>query len=1042
MASAGALAAVQSAGLVFKTGAAFTPGLGLLGFALTAGAGFIDQQFLFPAILGSPQEAARPPRLVELPTMTVGPTAPRIWAIGRLLRVPCHVMFQSDKVRESTPGGSKGGQAGTIRRVFSDAAVFLNDRLTAEMVQLWGSGKLTFWRSRNLAVVLNDAMTVVESGGQLVITASNSLEPDFTDLFAVGSQVRLEDWVITSGTDINVGYWECTAVTGHTASGPSSITVTPKSGQSIVGTVDATAGTPETPAVVRRIDDSIIEHDLVSALNVFLAPGIPSTTRWRMDLQGLTEAQRRTFENQTEVRLTGFSPAALNGHHRIEGQFDIGADRKRFFFEKLDGTIPNPITSPSAGTSSNAATIEPWSVIGFLPGMFATSPGDGFHPGDDTQTEDSVIARHEATGTIPGFRGQSYVTLDQFDLSSHFGNSMPLLEALIRVDEGFTWRDALVEICARSGIEGGEIDTQGVTPRAFQGYRIRGAMPGAIALQPVLTAGQIAAQARDDVLAFFEIDNADVVAIENGVAFSDLGAVSGIDTPNVSDKILYGQPDEGALPTSITVRHMDTDAQHTDGSQPFGLRNPTRLDHVLETDLDFSGLALSRKDARNLAATVMRRTWINAHTVEVSLPVAYVHVLENDLLTVTDDSGEVVTCRILRREMGANLLVNVVAVREQLALSVAGSPVQTSTIPDPPVVQAYQPVVRILDIPPLRDEDGVEPGFYVAACAPRGSRWNGAIVLVSRDGGTTYTQEATLTTECGIGRTTSDLLPGTHAEVIAESGGSGPTPDTVRTVSVDLDAVGPIAAPLTGTDDDVVNLQYNWMHISDGTTWEILGARDVVDNGDENYTFSRLFRGLRGTLDAADGTRLDGAEVTMLYGFHLAGVFVRLGTNDVPATIKVKVVPTGVAPSAITAIDVTINGWNARPMPVVDFDFVNGAGNDRTFTFRHWSRLVNPIGFQGPFPLGTAHEGYRVKIYDKLTGQTLQRIKRIDSEGTGSPTLQVTDVLYTAAEQTTDGYTPGASETFWVEIEQLGDFGEDPDETNERAGGRAWRQQI
>ena len=55
------------------------------------------------------KDGKRPPRLLELPTSTASPGAPRIWAYGRRVRIPVHTMFQSDKVRESNVSGPKGG---------------------------------------------------------------------------------------------------------------------------------------------------------------------------------------------------------------------------------------------------------------------------------------------------------------------------------------------------------------------------------------------------------------------------------------------------------------------------------------------------------------------------------------------------------------------------------------------------------------------------------------------------------------------------------------------------------------------------------------------------------------------------------------------------------------------------------------------------------------------------------------------------------------------------------------------------------------------
>ena len=123
------------------------------GFVAALGASIIDSQFLLPALAGNGRQNARPPRLVGIPTGSNEPGAPRIWACGNRVRVPCHVLWQSTKTRETT-ANQKGSTGIVQRRAFVDAAISINDRETSEMRQLIGNGKLLVWKSRNLTNVL------------------------------------------------------------------------------------------------------------------------------------------------------------------------------------------------------------------------------------------------------------------------------------------------------------------------------------------------------------------------------------------------------------------------------------------------------------------------------------------------------------------------------------------------------------------------------------------------------------------------------------------------------------------------------------------------------------------------------------------------------------------------------------------------------------------------------------------------------------------------------------------------------------------------
>jgi hypothetical protein len=681
--------------------------------------------------------------------------------------------------------------------------------------------------------------------------------------------------------------------------------------------------------------------------------------------------------------------------------------------------------------------------------MFAASPSLSFYtgnPGTDEagataalrgQTEDDILARHETTGTIPGFRGLAYQVFDQWDLSTYFGNQLPpIVEGIIEPDAGMTVPVAIATVCARADLDDVQIDVSGVNEEPLEGYWVQGAVPTTTALQPLLTAFQVLVQERAGKLAFFSMENADVVQIENGAAFSDFGARSGAGTPVAGDKVRWTQADSADLPTSIGIRHQDPDLQYALGYQQFSQRQPSEVPSQNEQIVDLSSLGLTKKQARNLCGTVMRRTWVNATACEMQLPAAYLEVLENDLLTFTDDEDEVRTVRVIRREVGANFVVNISAVVEDVSLAVRGSPIQSGGEVPTPIVQAVTPEVRVLDIGPLTDEDSHEPGYYVAACSPQFGLWNGCSVYESRDGGTNWTQVASLPTECGMGITTNDLSTTTD---IAEDLTGGPYYDTVNDVTVRLDNYGPTGFLLTLTETDV-EAGWNWAHISDGTNEEVIGFRDVLDNGDGTWTLSHLLRGLRGTYDSAqNATKAAGSTFTLLFTARQLGavqfVPLNVGGAALPVSIELKFLAPGQSLADVDSVAVNVEGWNARPFPIRQVDVDRGGSPfDVVFTVFPWSRRNYPVGATGGvdggvFPIDDQAWKFELRIYDP-TGVTLMRTKSYTA-APGADLFGV-DIPYTAAEQTTDGYTPSGTETFVLEPVQIGDYGD----------GRVVRQEI
>jgi hypothetical protein len=323
----------------------------------------------------------------------------------------------------------------------------------------------------------------------------------------------------------------------------------------------------------------------------------------------------------------------------------------------------------------------------------------------------------------------------------------------------------------------------------------------------------------------------------------------------------------------------------------------------------------------------------------------------------------------------------------------------------------------ILDMAPLLTEHAHTPGYYIAACAEPGGRWSGAQVYESRDGGIEYQLIGTLTFETMIGTTKTALAAGTLGETPA----GGPFWDNTNTVDVEIAAEGLFG--LADATEAQVLAGHNWCRI--GT--EILGFQEATLLTGTTYRLGVLLRGIRGTYRSVEDGQDAGAEFVYISHMMASALFVEIGQYAVPANRLVKVVPTGSTLADIDAEEVDIEAWNARPFPVRVFDCTIGSTPfDATFTFEHWTRIPHPVGAVEPFELDEPFEEYVLRIYNP-EGTTLQRTKTVSARNqTGLRTLRPDQKTfpYPASEQTADGYTPGAAETFIVEIVQGGELAE------------------
>lgn len=1009
-------------------GGVFT-GVPYVGWAIGIGAAVFDAFVLMPALRGKGRADAVAPRLLDTPIGSNLPGAPRIWAIGARVRVPTHILWQTQKIREATAATNKAGTNAQQRKVYLDAAVTLNDRPCLRMQQLIGNGKLMIYSTRNIfGITSNRMILTITAGPRIRLTAQTTLDPDFSNLFAVNDAVELRDWVQTAGTNINTGYFKVLAVEQHTTS-PSYIELGPYSGQTLTG-IAATAGNAFAPATIRRVDNALFDESGIEFnATVFLGfePSrvrASSSTNW---------AVRRLFSEDADVlrvENTLFSGASSVDGMILKYKGSAQASPFEGFFYRTGGT-----QYPAGSPTSIASATSPARIVlnqdnGFTVGIFPAAfvPENFFYSGSETQSASALIVAAEGSGNVPAYRGIAYQVLDDF-FATQFGDSLPYsTEAIIDVDQSMDWGRAIQTIMVeRCDLAASTVDVTGITQRPFLGAYLRGPVPAITAIQPILVAGQLMVQDRDGVLAFTEFANADEQTIENGATFSDFGTRLDGETA-ADDKWTVEDTATEDLPTKIGIRHQDPDNQYADGYQFFGLRNPEGVDHTNEQEIDLAQMVLTRQEAANLAAVLLRRAWVNRRRYRFTLPASYMHLLESDLLTWTDDDGVQHVGRIIQRDIGSDFRVGIVCIAEDLELAnYVGSPTQSAagtppiSIPGPASLD-----VVIVDAPATREGQNRKPGLHLAI-GYNGGPWAGAAIYESVDG-TTYDLLDIVGKRSVTGELISSLAESTYP---AEIYGSTLIQTTVQSVDVQFTAYA--ANSITSRTTKEIQSGLNWVALvkADGTT-ELAAFTSAVALGGGAFTLSGWLRGLRGTGGVRfAGNRVEacaaGTKIVLLNG----DTYYREFSGELtPTALSYKVVPGGLSLDDVEPI-LHINARrNALPLPVRS---VTKTIDPTTFTARftidaNWSRAVLPLGTQPPHPMDEPVESYRFTIY--AAGSTnfsqVRRVKTITASATGSNTIRDRWIEYTAAEQSADGYTPGPSTSFIMQVEQIGEFGPSP----------------
>lgn len=287
-----------------------------------------------------------------------------------------------------------------------------------------------------------------------------------------------------------------------------------------------------------------------------------------------------------------------------------------------------------------------------------------------------------------------------------------------------------------------------------------------------------------------------------------------------------------------------------------------------------------------------------------------------------------------------------------------------------------------MNINMLRDADN-DAGFYAAACAQDlAATWRGAVLYVSSDSGASYSRLADLTAEATMGYTT-DALGNFH---------SGNIVDELNSVNVFL-ANGSLAS----TTNDGILSGANACVIGD----EILCFRDATLESNGSYTLRGLLRGRRGS-EYAMGSHAAGDR------FVLASLSTLVRISAETASIGLerlyKPVSAGSTLANATAQAFTNLGTGLKPYAPVHLGGGRDASNNLTINWVRRTRISGEWRNSVDVPLGEETEAYEVDIYNGSGYATVLR--------TISATSQTAS--YSAADQTSDGLTPGATVYFKV----------------------------
>lgn len=511
------------------------------------------------------------------------------------------------------------------------------------------------------------------------------------------------------------------------------------------------------------------------------------------------------------------------------------------------------------------------------------------------------------------------------------------------------------------GLDTADIDVTQLTD-LVDGYLVGQQMTRRAAIEPLMAAYFFDAVESDHKLKYVKRGSASAVTIiqDDRAAHED-----GSDQP---PHLQITRASELELPWTIDVNYIEQARDYQIGTQ-YDRRITRNANNPISINL---AIVMTAAKAKQVAIVNLYQPWLRTRFA-FSTGLAYAKYEPTDVITLPTDDVTYIA-RITSRGDQGNGILQWQAELEDVAIYTQTGIVATTSYVPQTIANPGSTILELLDTPILRDADD-NAGLYVAMAGTT-TGWPGAQLFKSSDSGSTYAPMLSETDAATIGATTGALGNYTTGNVFDEG----------NSVTVVLTSGGPL---ISATADQVLNGS-NTAVLGAHGRWEVINYKTATLTAANTYLLSGLLRGRRGT-EWATGTHAAGD----VFVFASLTTWQRapMGTGEIGVSRLYKAPPFGTTVGAATAVSFTESAVGLKPYAPVNLAGTRDGSNNLTITWKRRSRIgygtLNAI-----VPLGEATESYSI---DVMSGATVVR--------TIASATQTAS--YTAAQQTTDGFTPG-----------------------------------
>jgi len=438
------------------------------------------------------------------------------------------------------------------------------------------------------------------------------------------------------------------------------------------------------------------------------------------------------------------------------------------------------------------------------------------------------------------------------------------------------------------------------------------------------------------------------------------------------DKIMLKRVQETELPKRVTVSYLNRSDDYQINSQ-YSARLITSS--VNEASIQVP-IVLTDDEAAQIVEILLFNAWSEREQFDFTLPLDYIDLIPSSIISVTAD-GVTYLIRITSIDNnGAFLQCSGVQDITDYTSTIEGGGTSGTGAQVPGI--AGPTIYELLDINMVRDADN-SLGFYIAANGYF-SKWPNATIFSSADDDL-YNNLLTVNNGAVMGAATDALADGTKNRI-----------DRANTVNVSLYSYNASLSSIT--EAQLLNLG-NAAVLGD----EIIKFQTATLEADGTYTLSNLLRARRGS---EFGTHAAGDKFILLSDTTIYRVDQELSQLDVSRYYKGVTGGSFLQNSSSTQFANTGNAL--KPWSPVSVKGSRDGSNNLTITWLRRSRVTTKT-LNSPL-LYEDSESYEVDIIVAGSPQIVRTIA-----------VTAETASYTAAQQTTDGITPGDAVT--VRVYQL-----------------------